>query len=70
MLNGKNLRSGQLTAANILDRVEDAAIFSRYICEVKSPTISPFREDKKPSCGFYTNSRGRLTLHDFALEQH
>lgn len=31
---------------------------------------SPFREDKKPTCGFYYSKSGRLYLHDFGTEEH
>lgn len=31
---------------------------------------SPFRDDKKPTCAFYTSKSGRLYLHDFATEEH
>lgn len=31
---------------------------------------SPFREDRKPTCGFYYSRSGRLYLHDFATDQH
>lgn len=34
----------------------------------KSLIRNPFREDKKPTCGFYYNSNGVLKLHDFATE--
>jgi hypothetical protein len=32
--------------------------------------ISPFREDNKPTCGFYYGNSGRLYLHDFATDEH
>lgn len=69
MLRGKELLDSKLTAQNVLKRINDAEIFSRYVCDVKSPVKSPFREDNKPSCGFYTNNQGRLILHDFALSE-
>lgn len=66
MLQGKDLFQSKLTAANILLRVSDSQIFAKYICEVGNAVSSPFRVDKKQSCGFYTDSYGRLVLHDFA----
>ncbi len=66
MFTGKRLLTSQLNATNILLRVKEEDIFSRYICPVKSPITSPFRKDTKPSCGFYTNKYNKLILHDFA----
>jgi len=31
---------------------------------------SPFREDHKPTCGFYYSDKGVLYLHDFATNEH
>lgn len=31
---------------------------------------NPFRKDRKPTCGFYYSTKGRLYLHDFATEEH
>jgi hypothetical protein len=31
---------------------------------------SPFREDNKPTCGFYYSKTGRLYLHDFGTAEH
>lgn len=31
---------------------------------------SPFREDSKPTCGFYYGKTGRLYLHDFGTDEH
>lgn len=31
---------------------------------------SPFREDQKPTCGFYYGKTGRLYLHDFGTGEH
>ena len=36
----------------------------------KKLILSPFREDQKPTCGFYYNSNGILKLHDFATGEH
>lgn len=42
-----------------------------YIGEISSRLIlSPFREDNKPTCGFYYGKTGRLYLHDFATDEH
>jgi len=68
MLQGKDLLESKLTAANILLRVSDEQIFSKYISKVEGSICSPFRTDKKASCGFYRNSSGRLVLHDFAQD--
>lgn len=32
--------------------------------------LSPFREDNKPTCGFYHSQAGILYLHDFATNEH
>lgn len=42
-----------------------------YIGEITSKLIrSPFREDTKPTCGFYYGRTGRLYLHDFGTDEH
>lgn len=67
-MQGKDLLESKLTAANILLRVSDEQIFSKYICKVEGSITSPFRPDKKKSCGFYKNLTGRLILHDFSTD--
>lgn len=68
-MQGKDLLESKLTAANILLRVTDEQIFSKYICKIEGSISSPFRIDKKRSCGFYRNASGKLILHDFALDK-
>lgn len=42
-----------------------------YLGKVTSKLIrSPFREDTKPTCGFYYGKTGRLYLHDFGTNEH
>lgn len=42
-----------------------------YVGEITSKLIrSPFREDTKPTCGFYYGKTGRLYLHDFGTDEH
>lgn len=48
------------------------SIFEYYLgLKVGNKLIrSPFREDRKPTCGFYYSRSNRLYLHDFATDQH
>ncbi|TXG82653.1 MAG: hypothetical protein E6R13_04705 [Spirochaetes bacterium] len=68
-MKGKDLFESILNEQNILLRISDEQIFSRYICKVQNSLSSPFRVDKKNSCGFYKNNKGRYILHDFSTGQ-
>jgi hypothetical protein len=57
---------------DLFDKVDEASIFERYFgpFQVRSGCYhSPFREDEKPSTGFYINTRGKIVYHDFTTKE-
>lgn len=61
-----------LTKEYVLERVADHEIFERYFgsFRLKKDYISPFREEKHPSFGFYRSQRtGRVRFKDFGGDE-
>jgi hypothetical protein len=62
-----------ITVDFILKRVSEEEIFERYGNGLKVQTgmfRSTLRMDRKPTCRFYRNSKGKLILHDFTGHFH
>ena len=61
-----------LTKTNLLDRIQEAEIFKRYLKrdpDVGGLTTNPMRNDNNPGCSFYTSSGGRLFYKDWATDE-
>lgn len=63
----------KITQDFILSKVNQESIMHYYTgldVSSKKLTLSPFRSDKKVTCGFYKSKSGILYLHDFATNEH
>lgn len=59
--------SQTLTKSKIFSKITDEQLFTVYFGEfdLNKSYRSPFREDKRPSTGFFISSQGRLVYNDF-----
>ncbi len=63
----------KITKDYILSNINQETILNYYLklpVESKKLFISPFRDDKRPTCGFYKSKSGIVYFHDFATNKH
>ena len=62
------VKEQKLTADFVLDKIDEAEIFSAYFGEFsfKKTYPSVFRRDRNPSTGFYINKSGKIIYNDIA----
>jgi DNA primase len=63
----------KITKDFILSKVNQETILSHYLgfaIETKKLFVSPFRDDKNPTCGVYKSKSGIVYFHDFATNKH
>lgn len=62
-----------ITKELLFQSLTEEQIFCNYLHLSQIPRkliLSPVREDRSPTCGFYRNSNGVLILHDFATGEY
>lgn len=61
----KILHSNRITKEDILEKVSEYTIFSKYIGNIKIGAVynSPLREDKNPSFGIFVSNRDKALLY-------
>jgi hypothetical protein len=60
-----------VTVDFLLKRVSEEEVFEKYGVKVQTGMFcSPLRTDRRPTCRFYRNVKGKLILHDFSGNFH